>query len=264
MLLSIDRRELCLAQLGKERTCRPAGMCERRFAFDLPMSAQYVMRVTVIGGSGRTALLLTADLVAAGVEVTATIRSERGRAAARDAGAVAVGLDLERIDHVALQSAIASRDAVVYAAGAGYGSSSALKRAIDRDAAQTVVAALMAENQPPRLVMISTMGADAAIAGAESGFEYYFRMKGEADETIAKSGLSWTIVRPSGLTDSPPTGRVHLGVGLDGGTLPRGDLATLLLRILIEPTGTHALFDVTTGSDPINSVDLSAFERKWP
>ena len=186
----------------------------------------------------------------------------RGVPAVARPGAATVGLDLERIDDTALKSAIASRDAVVYAAGAGYGSTSALKRAIDRDAAQSVVAALMAENQPPRLVMISTMGADAAIVGAGSGFEYYFRMKGEADETVMRSGLDWTIVRPSGLTDLEPVGRVRLGLGLAGGSLPRGDLAALLLRILTEPTGKNALFDVTSGSEPINSVDLSAFKRK--
>ena len=50
------------------------------------------------------------------------------------------------------------------------------------------------------------MGADPDHEGDET-FDVYLRAKGRADADLAESGLDYTIVRPGGLTDDPPTGQ---------------------------------------------------------
>jgi uncharacterized protein YbjT (DUF2867 family) len=86
---------------------------------------------------------------------------------------------LEQTDPAAVAGVLDSADAVVYAAGAGYGSPLARKVLIDRDAAITVAAAAQAL-AIRRYVMISSMGADPSLAGTDP-FGAYLRLKGQAD-----------------------------------------------------------------------------------
>ncbi len=54
----------------------------------------------------------------------------------------------------------------------------------------------------------------------------------EAQEAaVTSSGLDWTIVRPSGLVDSPGTGVYGVGEGVrvKASRIPRADVATLIL-----------------------------------
>jgi uncharacterized protein YbjT (DUF2867 family) len=209
------------------------------------------MHALIIGGHGRTALQLGELLADGGHEVTATIRS---KAHASDLSAVGIKgrlLDLSDADTDEIGAAMADVDAVVYAAGAGYGSSTALKRTIDRDAAIRAANAA-ARTGVRRFVMISSMGADLpAMPGA---FGEYLKFKSEADAAIRD--LDWTIVRPSGLSDGPATGRIRIGDGLTEGTLPRADLAALLARVLIHNDAVRHQFDVTSGDQDLATVLL--------
>ncbi|WP_447587417.1 NAD(P)H-binding protein [Microbacterium lacticum] len=216
-------------------------------------------RIAIIGGTSRTGLILTSLLVDAGADVRSTVRSG-GEASAR-AGADAVRLDLDGVQPAALAPVVDGTDVVVYLAGAGYGSTATRKRAIDRDAAIAVAVAASEAATAPRMIVVSTMGADASTSDS-SPFGQYFRLKGEADDEVIRLAPRWTIVRPSGLSDIPPTGRVRLGTGLDGGSLPRGDLARLLAHLALAGVGEHAVVDVTGGSTPIETVDLGPYTRK--
>ncbi len=62
-----------------------------------------------------------------------------------------------------------------------------------------------------RYVMVSAMSADANREGEEV-FDVYIRAKGRADDELAESGLEYTIVRPGGLTDDEPKGRVEIAL----------------------------------------------------
>ena len=63
----------------------------------------------------------------------------------------------------------------------------------------------------------------------------YYEAKAGADERLAESGLDYTIVRPGGLTDDPGTGRVRVGTRLDYASIPRDDVAAVLLAVLETP-----------------------------
>ena len=60
----------------------------------------------------------------------------------------------------------------------------------------------------------------------------------EQEAVVRDSGLDWTIVRPTGLTDKEPAGTWRaLEPGEDGklrGSIPRRDLAACMLGILTE------------------------------
>lgn len=205
------------------------------------------MRIVIIGGRARTALLATDVLVRGGHEVIGTVRAPSQAADLRDRGALSVALDLAVAGISDIEPIVAGADAVVYAAASGHGSSDARKAAIDRDAA--IAAAAAAESAGvPRFVMISSMGADAPEAVAPGSSRTYLRLKAEADADLRARRLDWTIVRPSRLTDDPGTGHVQIGQGMAGGSLPRQDLAALVARILTEPTGMRRQFDVSGGT----------------
>lgn len=211
------------------------------------------MHVLIVGGHGRTALLLGELLAAGGHEVTGTYRDPAHAADLSAVGMNGVPVDLARIGTGALGAAMTGADAVVYAAGAGYGSSSALKQTIDRDAAVRTVEAAQAGGVR-RFVMISSMGAD--LPASPGAFGEYLRLKGEADAVVRSTDLDWTIMRPSGLSDAPGTGRIRVGHRMTGGTLPRADLAALLARVLVRDEGVRRQFDVTSGDEDLSTVPL--------
>lgn len=51
-------------------------------------------------------------------------------------------------------------------------------------------------------------------------------------EAVARSGLAWTVFRPSLLTDDPPTGEVALGHDVTAGPVPRADLAEVVVAAI--------------------------------
>jgi len=101
--------------------------------------------------------------------------------------------------------------------------------------------------------MVSAVGADASLQGDE-GMDVYLRAKGRADEEIARSGLSHTIVRPVSLTDEPGTGRVALDRGRGDGEVPRDDVAAVLAAVLHDDSAVGRTFDLTAGDDPVEEA----------
>ena len=66
---------------------------------------------------------------------------------------------------------------------------------------------------------------------------------------IARSGLEWTVVRPPLLNDKPPTGRYRRAYGRNirgGFSIPRGDVADLMLRALDQPESIGQYVGVAT------------------
>jgi len=211
------------------------------------------MHVVIVGGHARTALLLGQLLTAGGHQVTGTVRDPTQAADLSAVAMRAAVVDLEHTTTAALARLLTGYDAVVYAAGAGYGSSTRQKTAIDRDAAiGTIDAARLFGVR--RFVMISSMGAD--LPTPPGAFGTYLRLKAEADEYVRSADLDWTIVRPSGLTDGPATGKIRVGRRLTGGALPRADLAALLARVLVHRDAVQRQFDVTGGTQDLATVAL--------
>lgn len=79
-------------------------------------------------------------------------------------------------------------------------------------------------------------------------FRVYLRAKSEADAAVRERDLDWTIVRPGGLTDNPPTGLVHVGDTVDRGSIPRADVAAIVARTIENDLAIGLQFEVVSGS----------------
>jgi len=207
------------------------------------------MVVAIAGGHGKIGLLLTKLLAERGDRVLSLIRDPAQADHVATAGAEAAVVDLENSDAEEIARAIAGADAVVFAAGAGPGSGAARKETMDYGGAVLMMKAAHIANAR-RYVMISAMSADANHEGEEV-FDVYIRAKGRADEELASSGLDYTIVRPGGLTDTEPKGRVKIATVLDRGEIPRADVAAVVAACLAEPKTIGRTFEVISGEDQV-------------
>jgi uncharacterized protein YbjT (DUF2867 family) len=214
------------------------------------------MRIVIAGGHGKIALILEWLLSQRGDSVAGFIRNPEHAADLEAAGAEPLVVDLEAasVDDVAAH--LRGADAVVFAAGAGAGSGAARKDTVDRDAAILLADAAEAA-KVSRYVMISAMGADAE-APDDAGdpvFVAYLRAKGTADDNIrAREELDSTIVRPGHLTNDPGTGRVTLADETGHGSIPRADVAAVLLAVLDTPGTGGRTFEAIAGDTPITDA----------
>lgn len=209
-------------------------------------------RVTIAGGHGQVALLLSERLAARGDEVVGLIRDLSQSADLRDHGATPAVLDLEEATVEELATVITGSNAVVFAAGAGPGSGAARKETVDYGAAAKLVAAAERAGVD-RFVMVSAMGTDEPPVD-DDVFSVYLRAKARADRRLADSDLDWTIVRPGRLTDDPPTGNVELGRHVPRGEVPRADVAAVLAASLDDDQTVGRVFEVVSGVAPLGDA----------
>ncbi|WP_199440629.1 NAD(P)H-binding protein [Umezawaea beigongshangensis] len=212
------------------------------------------MRVVVAGGHGKIALHLERLLATRGDLITALVRNPDHFADVRDAGAVPVHCDLESVEAGALAEYMTSADAAVFAAGAGPGSGTARKDTVDRGAAALFAEAAQLAGVR-RFVQVGSMGVDRADdPGVDEVFAAYLRAKRAAEEDLRERDLDWTILRPGGLTDDAPTGRVTLAAGVEGGTVPRADVAAVLVALLDAAGTIGRTLELTSGDTPIEEA----------
>ena len=129
------------------------------------------------------------------------------------------------------------------------------KDTVDRDAAILLADAAEAAGVR-RFLMVSSTGADAnAPEGDDPVFTTYLRAKGAADDNIrVRAALEWTIVRPGHLTDDPGTGTVEIADGTLRGSIPREDVAAVLLALLDAPGTAGQTLEVIGGEAPIGEA----------
>ena len=189
------------------------------------------MKLTIIGGSQGTGALLAGLARDAGHEVTVVSRSGNAPAGVR-------GVVGSATDPAVAREAVAGADAVVVTVGGAKG-----VRPQRAEVTRSIVTA-MTESGPRRLVVQSSLG--AGDSGAQMPLPLRLLMKAvlaapladhdEQESVVESSGLDWTVVRPTGLTTRPATGRWRAHEVGDGGTLggsiPRADLAAYLLEVL--------------------------------
>ena len=77
------------------------------------------------------------------------------------------------------------------------------------------------------------------------------RVKAQSDAHVQHSALDWTVVRPGGLTDEPGTGLVHVASTAGRGSIPRDDVATVVLACLGDPATVGQTFEVVSGNDAV-------------
>jgi len=217
------------------------------------------MRIVIIGGHGKVALLATPLLKAAGHEVSSWIRNPAHADEVATAGAVPSVVDVEQLDVSDLTELLVGKDAVLWSAGAG-GGDPARTDAVDRDAAIRSIDAAAAAGVG-RYVMVSYFGAgpDHGVA-PDNSFYVYAEAKAAADTHLAATELAWTILGPSGLTDEPGTGMIEAGEDVTASTVSRADVAGVIAAVIDQPATAGSVINFNCGSTPISNV-VAAFAR---
>jgi uncharacterized protein YbjT (DUF2867 family) len=204
------------------------------------------MRVVIAGGHGKIALILERLLSDRGDQPVALIRNPAHAADVERNGAEAVVCDLESATVEEAAKVLEGADAAVFAAGAGPNSGPGRKDTVDRGAA--VLLAEAAERAGVRrLVQVSSMGAGSPPrAGSDESWVAYINAKTAAEDDLRRRGLDWTILRPGGLTDDKPTGKVVLAEPpVPRGSVTRADVARTILNLLDGPDTIHQTLELT-------------------
>ena len=189
------------------------------------------MQITIVGGAKGTGAQLAALAIEAGHVVTVVTRS----------GTVPEGADRvlgSASDPAVARLAVTGADAVVVTVGGAKGV------AHNRAAVTRTVIEQMKQVGVRRLLVQSSLGAGES--AQQMPLALHLPMKlvlakpladhEEQEAAVMASGLDWTIVRPSGLTDKPATGSWQTletsEPGTLRGTIPRADLAACMLEVL--------------------------------
>jgi putative NADH-flavin reductase len=211
------------------------------------------MKLTIFaatGGIGRKAL---EQALAAGHEVTAVVRDPTKLSGAR---VRIVTADLAAPDQEALESAVGGADAVL----SGLGPRSKADAGIASRGTRAIVGAMQARGIRRIVVVSAAPIGTVASPGrprpprddpgdgffmrnlfshiARVAFRENYADLAMMEDIIRDSDLDWTVVRPPKLTDKPLTGtyRTAFGQNIRGGwSVPRADVAHLMLRVLEQP-----------------------------
>jgi uncharacterized protein YbjT (DUF2867 family) len=210
------------------------------------------MEIVIAGGHGKIALLTEQLLADAGHTVRALIRNPAHNGDVEATGAQPVVADLEQLEPEQLAPRLRGADAVVYAAGAGPGSGAARKWTMDYGGAVKLIEACTRAGVD-RYVMVSGRGADAE-APDDGGFGTYLRAKGQADAELQASGLRYTILRPVGLTDDPASDAVSTEPDSGVETIPRADVAAVIVAVLGEPRTAGRTIVLRSGSATVTAA----------
>lgn len=194
------------------------------------------MKLLVIGSTGRTGSQVVEQALQRGHTVTAFTRRPQLLRGREGLAAIAVGDALNSAD---LQRAVQGQEAVISIVSAPDLRPTTLLSTTTRNLLTAMQAAGVR-----RLVVTSSRSIRAtrpwlAVRLAWLIFGNAYKDLARAEELVRASGLEWSIVRATMLTDRPPTGRVHTdeAVNATGGDwqLPRADYAMTLLDVVENP-----------------------------
>jgi len=191
------------------------------------------MKVAVFGATGGVGHQIVEQALAAGHTVSALAR-DPARLAIKDGRLMVVEGNV--LDRNAVDQTLAGTDAVFVSLG----NTSGNPEMIVSQGTAVIIAAMQAAGVQ-RLIVISSLGVGdskdqvpfffkALIATA---LRHAFQDKEAQEKLVRASNLDWTIIRPGGLTDGPPTGSYRAGPDRSiGGQVSRADVAAFALSQL--------------------------------
>lgn len=221
------------------------------------------MRTVIAGGHGQIALRLTRLLAERGDEAVGLVRNPAHTADVEAAGGQAAAVvDLEHSTATELAPVLDAADAVVFAAGAGPGSSAERKDTVDR-AGAALLADAAEQAGVARYVLVSSVGADRAEeVPVDEPMGPYLRAKAASEEDLRARSLDWTILRPGRLTDDAGTGRVRLepslGEAATEGSVTRDDVARTIVALLDEAAVVGLTLELVNGEDLVDAAVQAA------
>lgn len=179
------------------------------------------MKVLVAGATGKTGVRLIKELTSRNHHPIALVRD------GSDTSSFAPSVELRQGDLTQIADGVCDGcDAVIFAAGAGGGSTPDMTDKVDRDGAKRLVD-LAVKAQVNRFVMLSSVGADDP--DPNSKLAHYLQAKHDADEHLKASGLAYFILRPVSLTEQDGERKMEFGDSVDPtAEAARGDVASVL------------------------------------
>ena len=205
------------------------------------------MKLAIFGATGGTGLELVKQALERGYAVTAFVRNPAPLADNGDGLTIITG---DIYDKAAVARCIQGQEAVICALGARD-----LQKTIIRTTGTVNIISGMRQAGINRLLVVSAMGIGASWHTLSLFSKLFFvtllrnaRTDHEAQETAVKaSGLDWTIVRPSGLVNTPGTGIYSVGENIraKASQIPRADVADLILNELTEGALIHKAVMIT-------------------
>lgn len=199
--------------------------------------------VIVFGGTRETGLETVKALVAKGEAVTVMVRPVSNTEALKALGpkvTLVVG-DALNADEVKKAFASGKFRAAVSSLGGARG-----EKRPDWEGNRNVTEAAKAAGIK-RLVQVSAIGVgDSVVAVSEETIKFLgpvYAEKIKAEDHLKASGLEYTIIRPGGLTDGPPTGNGMLTEDIRaGGDIHRSDLGMLVADSIDDPKAANKVY----------------------
>lgn len=213
----------------------------------------------IVGGSGKVARSLAQQLAERGHQPHSLYRHAEQAESLQALGAIPVAGNLLELDTEALAKLMAGSDTVVFAAGAGGKGGAQMTDAIDGHGLELSVAAARLAGIR-RFILVSAFPEASRGKTVSETFENYMAVKKRADVHLAASNLDWVILRPGTLLDSPGTGKVHAGLAIPYGDVPREDVAAALLQIIEQPGVSRVIIELTQGTTPVDEA-IQPFDR---
>jgi uncharacterized protein YbjT (DUF2867 family) len=207
--------------------------------------------LAIVGGHGKVAQQLMRILYDRGDDFVGIVRDADQAEDVYRFGGEGLLLDIETADVDELAAAFAGRDAVVFTAGAGAGSTIERKRTVDYGG--SVKSADAAERAGVRrFVQVSAIGVDSPVAeDADPVWAAYVAAKRDADTELRRRDLDWTILRPGALTFDEGTGLVTMGETVTRGPISREDVAAVIAACLDDPRTVGHTWELVGGETPI-------------
>lgn len=206
------------------------------------------MKIAIFGATGKTGLELVKRALDRGHTVTVFVRDP---ARLQDRRGVLKVFSGDVHDAASVEQCVKDQDAVICALG----SKDLFKNSKIRTNGTINIIRAMKKWGVPRLVVMSAMGVGDSWSSLSLINKLFFailmpaaREDHESQEAEVKaSGLDWTIIRPSGLKDTPHTGVYLVGENIRAKTaqISRGDVADLMLLALENNTYTHSALTIT-------------------
>jgi putative NADH-flavin reductase len=206
-----------------------------------------IMKLAIFGATGGTGLELVKQALERGWPVTAFVRNPEPLA---NSGADLAVITGDIYDPTAVARCIEGQEAVICALGARD-----LQKTTIRAAGTANIINGMKQAGVNRLIVVSAMGIGDSWNSLALFNKLFFatllrhaRADHEAQEAaVIASGLDWTIVRPSGLVNTPGTGVYSVGENVRAKTsrIPRADVAHLILHELEKGALIHKAVTIT-------------------
>lgn len=212
------------------------------------------MKVLVVGANGQVGAHLVSQLSQSHEHsVTAMVRKQEQAAAYEKRGIATILADLEgTVDELVKAIQESHSDAIVFTAGSGGSTGYDKTLLIDLDGAVKMIEAAERANVQ-RFIMVSALQAQHREHWVEAIKPYYVA-KHYADKILENSSLNFTIIRPGHLLNEPSLDKIHVAENISSGSIPREDVAKVIMATLSEQATYRRSFDLISGEEPIESA----------